>query len=190
MYTRHIFIYGIRTATMIIDLKVWMISCCLRIVDIHDECCLNVKNKNYYNDIAQFFTKHPNGISLSRFRIEFVRDFDYIPAVPSLIEFLKSADIYSFHMNDILDLYLLPMERYSADVAANGEYKYPTNGCTLQGLPYQTTTHSLTELINDNISNCYILRRGMDRFVIRYKSQQIADQAIHSFCQKEIKDEG
>eukprot|EP01083_Nonionella_stella_P092909 260226_1 len=156
----------------------------------HQNVSLNVKNKNYYNDIAQFFSKHPNGISLSRFRIEFVRDFDYIPAVPSLIEFLKSADIYSFYMNDLLDLYLLPMERYNTNGTANGEYKYPANGCTLQGLPFQTTTDSLTQLINDNISNCHILRRGMDRFVIRYKSQQIAEQAINSFCQKEIKDEG
>ena len=52
----------------------------------------NAKNKRYYNDILQLFESFPDGMTLSRFLAEFRRQFEYLPAVPSLTEFMKSAE--------------------------------------------------------------------------------------------------
>ena len=134
----------------------------------------NVKNKAYYNDIAHFFGHlYPDGISLSQFRIEFVKNYDYIPAVPSLTEFLRSADIFSFFMGqDMMDLYLLPLHRFY-----DGEtFKYPDeNGIVIDGLPADFQTRLIDET---DEGNCHVLRRGIDRFVIRYKERQRANDAL------------
>ena len=155
----------------------------------------NVKNKRYYNDIREFFMGYPNGISLSKFRIEFNRDYQYIPAVPSLSEYLKAADIYSFYMTnhgDIIDLYLLPIQRYNENETENeyGAYKYPQNGIILEGLPKNTNQDGLSRIIKDNMGYNYVMRRGIDRFIIWYNSLQVAESAKESFMSNDVKQDG
>ena len=157
----------------------------------------NKKNKRYYNDIYEFFRGYPNGISLSKFRIEFVRDYEYIPAVPSLTDFLKSCDIYAFYIKNEnaddggngMDLYLLPMTRFD-EGRINDGYKYPLNGLVLEGLPDGTTLDALSRFMKANVGNNYILRRGIDRFVVWYNTEQIAVNARLSFESDEIKKDG
>ena len=95
---------------------------------------LSAKNKAYYDDIADFFKQYPDGIALSEFRIEFVKQYNYIPAVPSLAEFLKSCDIFTFYVEGQIDLYLLPMDRKTDPQT----FKYPQNGIVLEGFPSNT----------------------------------------------------
>ena len=147
----------------------------------------NAKHRAYYNDIFKFFEQYPNGLALSRFLTEFARQYQYLPAVPSLAEFLKSADIHSFHMvdrGDPVDLYLLRL------VPGGDQGGYPSEGITLQGFPGETSADSLARVIRDNIGDCYVLRRGIDRFVVRFAQQHTAEQAKVSFASTEVQREG
>ena len=57
-------------------------------------------------------------------------------------------------------------------------------------LPIGTKIDELSRFINDNIGNNYVLKRGIDRFIIWYNKQQIANNAKALFQSEEIKRDG